>query len=61
MPLRAFGKCFNLDCYKEDMPYGLYTHQNVDMGACRIQGALDILKDEDEQRFLDNIENGAVC
>ena len=39
------------------MPYGVYTHQNVDMGACCVQDALDIiLKDEDKQQLLDNIE-----
>ena len=26
MPLRDFGKCFNLGCHKEVMPYGVYTH-----------------------------------
>ena len=29
----------------------------VPMGACRIQDALDILKDDDKQQFLDNLEN----
>ena len=57
LPLRDFGKCFNLGCHKEVMPYGVYTHQNVNMGACCIQDALDIrLKDEDKQQLLDNIE-----
>ena len=38
------------------MPHGVYTHQNVDMGACCVQGALDIiLKDADKQPVLDNI------
>ena len=56
MALREFGKCFNLDCHKEVMPYGIYTHQHVDMGACCVQGALDILKDDDAQQFLNNLE-----
>ena len=56
MPLRDFGKCFNLDCHNEVMPYGVYTHQNVEMGACRIQDALDILKYDDKQHVLDNLE-----
>ena len=56
MPLRDFGKCFNLDCHKEVMPYGVYTHQNVEMGACRIQDALDIIEYDDKQHFLDNLE-----
>ena len=34
----------------------VYTHQNVNMGACCIQDALDILKDGNKQQFLDNIE-----
>jgi hypothetical protein len=28
MPLRNFGKCFNLDCKKEIMPYDLYNKRN---------------------------------
>ena len=39
------------------MPYDVYTHQNVEMGACRIQDALGILKDDDKQQFLDNLDN----
>ena len=56
MALREFGKCFNLDCHKEVMPYGIYTHQNDDIGACCVQDALDILKDDDKQQFLNNFE-----
>ena len=56
LPLRDFGKCFNLGCHSEVMPYGVYTHQHVDMGACCVQDALDILKGEDKQQLLDNIE-----
>ena len=56
MALREFGKCFKLGVNKEVMPYGVYTYENVEMGVCRIQSALDILKDDDKQQFLDNIE-----
>ena len=36
------------------MPYGVYTYGNVSMGACSIQSALAILKDDDaKQQFLD--------
>ena len=56
MPLRDFGRCFNLDFHKEVMPYGVYTYQKVEMGACRIHDALNILKDDDKQHFLHNIE-----
>ena len=51
MSLRGFGKCVNLDCHKEVMSYGVYTYENVNMGACSIQSALDILKDDDKQQF----------
>ena len=56
MALREFGKCFKLDVSKEVMPYNVYTYENVSMGACSIQSALDILKDDDKQQFLDNLE-----
>ena len=56
MPLRGFGKCLKLDVNKEVMPYGVYAYENVEMGACRIQDALDILKDDDKQQFLNNLE-----
>ena len=52
MALREFGKCFNLDCHKEAMPYGIYTHQNVDMGVCCVQHALDTLKYDGDQQFF---------
>ena len=57
MPLGDFGRCFKLDVSKEVMPYNVYTCENVTMGACSIQSALDILKDDDKQQFLDNLEN----
>ena len=37
------------------MPYNVYTYENVNIGACSIQSALDILKDDDKQHFLDNL------
>ena len=52
MALREFGKCFKLGVSKEVMPYNVYTYENVTMGACSIQSALDILKDDDKQQFL---------
>ena len=57
MALREFGGCFKLDCHKEVMPYEMYTYENVSMGVCRIQDAIDVLKTEDDkQQVLDNIE-----
>ena len=55
MPLTYFGKCFKLGVNKEVMPYNVYTYETVNMGACSIQSALDILKDGDKQQLLDNI------
>ena len=49
MPLRDFGKCFKLDVNKEIMPYGVYTYENVNRGACSIQPALDMLKDAEKK------------
>ena len=40
------------------MPYNVYTYKNVNMDACSIKSALDILKDADNKKhFLDNLEN----
>ena len=36
------------------MPYNVYTYENVSVGACPIQSALHVLKDDDTQQFLDN-------
>ena len=55
MALREFGKCFRLDVSKEVMPYNVYTYGNVTMGACSIQSALDVLKDEGKTQLLDNL------
>ena len=39
------------------MPYEIYTYENVSMGACCIQDALDVPKKaDDKNQFLDNIE-----
>ena len=56
-PLRGFGDCFKLDVSQEVMPYEIYTYENVSMGACCIQDALDVRKTEvDKTQLLDNIE-----
>ena len=54
--LRAFGECFKIDVPKEVMPYSNHSYDNVKMGKCSIQSALDILNDSRKQHFLDNIE-----
>ena len=38
------------------MPYNIYTYGNVNMGACSIQNALDVLKTEGKQQFVYNID-----
>ena len=60
MPLKDFGKCFTLGVNKEVMPYGVYTYENVNMGACSSQSALDILKDADKQHFWITLKIGIV-
>ena len=55
MPLRDLGKCFKPDVNKEVMPYSVYTYGNVNMGACSIQPALNILKDDEKQQSSDNL------
>ena len=42
--LREFGECFKLDCHKEVMPYEIYTYENISIGVCCIQDAVDVLK-----------------
>ena len=32
------------------MPYGVYTYENASLGACSIQYALDMLKDDDAKK-----------
>ena len=56
MPLIYLGKCFILDVNKDVMPYNVYTYEHVNMGACSIQSALDILNDDGKQQLLDNLE-----
>ena len=56
MALAKFGKCFDLTCHEEVMPYNVYTYETVSMGAASILSALDVLKDADQQPFLDNLE-----
>ena len=56
MPLRDFGKCFKLYVNKGVMPYGVCAYENVNMGACLIQSALYILRDDDKQQLVVNIE-----
>ena len=38
------------------MPYTIYTHEHISMGAASIQSALDILSDSDTQPLLHNLD-----
>ena len=51
MALAKFGKCFNLSCHKEVMPYNVYTYENVSIDSVSIKSALDVLKDEEKNIF----------
>ena len=52
MALSQFGKCFNPTYHKEVEPYNVYNYENISMGACSIESALDILKDVDKQQLF---------
>jgi len=55
MPLRDFGKCFNLPMEKEVMPYGLYTQTNVKKQWCPVVEAVKVL--EDSETSAEDIEH----
>ena len=38
------------------MPYNIYTYEHVSRGTASVQDALEVLKQEDKQQFLDNLE-----
>lgn len=48
MPLRKFGKCFNLRQEKEVMPYSLYTEENIKKRIMPISSALVHLKNSEK-------------
>ena len=52
MALSKFGECFKVDCHKEVVPYDINTYGNVIMGACCIQDALYVLKQDDDKHIF---------
>ena len=54
MPLKKFGKCFNLDVKKEIMPYSLYTEENVKINNLDINYCLSFVDDKDKDEYLEN-------
>ena len=55
MPLRSFGKAFNLSVEKDVMPYDLYTEYNVEKRYIDNNEFLNALKEEDRQQAINNI------
>ena len=55
MPLRSFGKTFNLDCEKEIMPYTAYIKENI---MKRFIPVDELIKHtgKDTEQFLENIK-----
>ena len=38
------------------MPYNTYTYETASRGTASVQDVLEVLKKEDTQQFLDNLE-----
>ena len=56
MPLRAFGKSFQLDIAKEVLPYPLFTPANVALERVPLAEALSHVAAADQAQFLENAE-----
>lgn len=56
MPLRNFGKSFNLSVEKEIMPYDLYTEENIKINWLPIDYCLSFVKDSDKDQYMKNCE-----
>ena len=57
MPLRAFGKCFNLKIEKEVMPYGLYSRKTLRQNWVDVRAARRYLKsDKEYKQFIKNLK-----
>jgi len=66
MPLRNFGKAFDLTVEKEIMPYDLYTQENIKTNWLPIDYCLSFVKDKDKKQYMENcdrwccIEDGKI-
>lgn len=60
MPLRDFGKTFNLNIEKEIMPYDLYTTENINKRIVKIDEALQYLNAKDHEQFKHNMRTWNV-
>lgn len=56
MPLRKFGKCFELSQEKEVMPYNLYNEENIKKRFVPLTEALTHLKEKDHKKFIENVK-----
>lgn len=56
LPLKDFGKTFNLPVHKQVMPYEVYTQESVKKSEIEIESVRQYLSDEDWEIFLDNIK-----
>jgi len=55
-PLRNFPSMFNLDSFKDVMPYELYTQENIKEFDTSIDEALKYIKEENKKQFITNIK-----
>lgn len=56
MPLRKFGKCFNLEVKKEIMPYEAFNKESIVKRYIKIQNASKFLKDHELVPFMLNLK-----
>ena len=56
MPLKKFGKTFNLDVKKEIMPYDLYSEENVHKTFIEKDICLSFVSHDDRDEYLENCE-----
>jgi len=55
-PLSKFGKMFNLTQHKEIMPYESYNSESINKSQIKISEALEYLKEDQKEQFLNNIK-----
>jgi hypothetical protein len=56
MPLKNFGKSFELEQQKEIMPYGAYNTKTIKSKKMRIKTALKYLKESERVEFIENLK-----
>ena len=62
MPLRKFGKCFDLNVKKEILPYDLYTEENIISNWLPIDYCLSFVSANEQDEYINNCERwGCIC